>query len=248
MRPRPAARRRRFSLQTRQRLQLWLMLTPFLAGAFLLIGLPALLTFGLAFTHYDALTPPRWNGLENFATIFQRDIFWIAVRNSLLFALTAAPLQVLGALGLALLLHPARRGAQGYRATVYLTTVIPDVAYALIWLWLFNPLYGPLNLALAWLRLPAPAWLVDPHTALAALVIMAAFRVGEGMLLLIAARRTLPSVTFDAAMIDGAGRWQSLRHITLPLLAPWLLLLLIRDLVIGAHSTFTPVYLSLIHI
>ena len=243
MRPRPAARRRRFSLQTRQRLQFWLMLTPFLAGAFLLIGLPALLTFGLAFTHYDALTPPRWNGLENFATIFQRDIFWIAVRNSLLFALTAAPLQVLGALGLALLLHPARRGAQGYRATVYLTTVIPDVAYALIWLWLFNPLYGPLNLALAWFRLPAPAWLVDPRTALAALVIMAALRVGEGMLLLIAARRTLPAVTFDAAMIDGAGRWRSLRHITLPLLAPWLLLLLIRDIVIGAHSTFTPVYM-----
>lgn len=216
------------------------MLAPFLAGAFLLIGLPTLLTAGLAFTRYDAITPPLWVGLENFAAIFRREVFWIAVRNSLLFALTAAPLQVLGALLLALLLHPARRGAPGYRAAVYLTTVLPDVAYALIWLWLFNPLYGPINIVLAAVRLPQPAWLADPATALAALVIMAAVRVGEGMLLLIAARQALPSAYFQAAMLDGAGRWSTFCYITLPLLLPWLLLLLVRDVVIGAHAAFTP--------
>ena len=82
-----------FGPQARHQLKLWLLLTPFLAGASLLIGLPALITFALAFTRYDAISPPLWNGLQNFATIFQRDVFWIAVRNSLLFAATAAPLQ-----------------------------------------------------------------------------------------------------------------------------------------------------------
>ncbi|MFO7634608.1 MAG: sugar ABC transporter permease [Caldilinea sp.] len=232
-----------FGPHARHHLHLWLLLMPFLAGAFLLIGLPALITFGLAFTRYDAISPPIWNGLENFATIFRRELFWIAVRNSLLFAATAAPLQVLGALLLALLLHPSRRGVHLYRSSVYLTTVIPDVAYAMIWLWLFNPLTGPINLLLGWGGAPQPAWLVDPGTALPALVIMASVRVGEGMLLLIAARQAMPAAYFQAAMLDGADRWRIFRYLTLPLLAPWLLLLLIRDVVIGAHSAFTPVYI-----
>ena len=227
----------------RYRRQLWLLLIPFLAGALLLIGLPALMTFGLAFTRYDAMTPPVWSGWANFAAIFQREIFWIAARNTLLFAGAAALLQVLGALGLALLLHPPRRGVHFYRGGVYLTTVLPDVAYALIWLWLFNPLYGPINLVLGRLGLPQPAWLIDPATALPSLVIMAAFRVGEGMLLLIAARQALPEAYYHAAMIDGAGRWAIFRHITWPLLVPWLLLLFVRDIVVAAHSTFTAVYI-----
>lgn len=219
------------------------MLAPFLAGALLLIVLPALITFGLAFTRYNAVATPVWSGLDNFVAIVRREVFWIAVRNSLLFAATAAPLQVLGALILALLLHSPRRGVHAYRSTVYLTTVIPDVAYALIWLWLFNPLYGPINQVLAWFGAPQPAWLVDPTTALPALVIMAALRVGEGMLLVIAARQAMPATFFQAAMLDGAGQRQIFRYITLPLLAPWLLLLLVRDIVIGAHSTFTPVFI-----
>lgn len=232
-----------FSPKTRHQLQLWLLLTPFLGGALFLIGLPALINLGLAFTRYNALAAPTWVGLENFTAIFQRDIFWIAVRNSLTFAAIAAPLQATGALLLALLLHPARRGVHFYRSSIYLTTVIPDVAFALIWLWLLNPLSGPINGTLSWLGAPRPAWLVDPATALPALAIMAATRVGEGMLLLIAARQALPGALFHAAMLDGAGRWQSFRHITWPLLAPWLLLLLVRNVVIGAHSVFTPVYI-----
>ena len=225
------------------RWHLWLMLTPFLAGALLLIGLPALMTFRLAFTRYDAMMPPVWNGWANFAEIAQREIFWIAAGNTLAFAGATALLQVLGSLGLALLLHPLRCGVQFYRSSVYLISVLPDVAYALIWLWLFNPLYGPINLVLGQFGLPQPAWLVDPATALPSLVIMAALRVGEGMLLLIAARQALPPGYFHAAMLDGAGRWAVFRHILWPLLMPWLLLLFVRDIVVAAHSTFTAVYM-----
>ena len=141
--------------------ELWLLLTPFVMGALLLIVLPALLTLVLAFTEYDALSAPVWSGLDNFRTIFRRDIFWIAVRNSLAFVGLAVPLQLLGALLLALLLYQQRSGVRHYRIAAYLPSVIPDVAYALIWLWLFNPLYGPLNKVLGAVGLPQPAWLVD---------------------------------------------------------------------------------------
>jgi multiple sugar transport system permease protein len=237
---RGAPGRRRFPLY---QAQLWLMLGPFLVGAGVLIVLPALLTLGLAFTEYDALAAPIWSGLENFRTIFARDVFWIALRNSLVFAVLGVPLQMLGALLLALLLHHERRGVRQYRIAAYLPSVIPDVAYALIWLWLLNPLYGPLNQLLGSVGLPQPAWLADPRTALPALVLMACFRIGEGMLLLIAALQGIPRVYYQAAALDGGGRRQLLRHITLPLLMPWLLLLLVRDILLSLQSTFTPVYI-----
>lgn len=228
---------------SRYQLELGLLLTPFLVGASLLIVLPIVVTVGLAFTEYNALTAPVWNGLDNFVTIFQRDIFWIAVRNSLAYVGMAAPLQLFGALLLALLLYHQRTGVRQYRIAAYLPSVIPDVAYALIWLWIFNPLYGPLNKLLAWGGIQGPAWLVDTRTALLALVLMACFRIGEGMLVLIAAIQSIPADYFQVAMLDGGSRWQLLRYITFPLLVPWLLLLLTRDILLSAQHTFIPIYM-----
>lgn len=228
---------------SRYQFELSLLLAPFLIGALLLIVFPALLTTVLAFTEYDALSAPIWSGIQNFVTIYQRDVFWISIRNSLTYIALAAPLQLLGALGMALLLYRPRPGVRYYRVFAYLPSVIPDVAYALIWLWIFNPLYGPLNKLLGWLSLPQPAWLVDDDIALLSLVIMSCFRLGEGMLVLIAAMQGMPPDYFQAAALDGGNRWQLFRFITLPLLMPWMLLLLIRDILLSAQSTFTPVYM-----
>lgn len=225
------------------RLELGLLLAPFLVGALVLIVLPALLTIPLAFTDYNAFSAPHWSGLQNFATILRREIFWTALRNSLCYVALAAPLQLLGALLLALLLYHQRTGVRQYRIAAFLPTVIPEVAYALIWLWLFNPLYGPLNKVLGWFGLPGVAWLVDPDTALLSLVLMSAFRMGEGMLILIAALQGIPPAYFQVAALDGGSRWQIWRHITLPLLTPWLLLLLLRDILLSAQSSFAPVYM-----
>jgi multiple sugar transport system permease protein len=227
----------------RRRAGLYLMLAPFLVGGALLVALPALLTFALAFTRYDALSLPEWNGITNFTDIFQAQVFQAAMRNSLAFVLIAVPLRVLGALALALLLHQRRRGYGAYRVSVFLPTVVPDVAYALIWLWIFNPLYGPLNLALGALGLPQPAWLVNPDTALLSLVFMSLFQVGEGFVLLLAALRFVPREYYQAGALDGASRWQLFAWVTLPLIAPWLLLLTIRDIVLTAQNTFTAAYL-----
>ena len=228
---------------TRRRLGLWALLTPFLLGSVALVGIPALLTFALAFFEYDALSPPTWRGIQNFTDIFHERVFQIAVYNSAIFVAIAVPLRVLGALALALLLLQRRRGYGAYRVAVFLPTVVPDIAYALIWLWIFNPLFGPINLVLGALGLPQPAWLVHSDTALVSIAIMSVFQIGEGFVLLLAGLRGIPPDYYAAGSLDGAGRWQLFRHVTLPLIAPWLVLLTIRDILVTSQSTFTAAYL-----
>jgi multiple sugar transport system permease protein len=226
--------------QTRYRLSLYLLLLPFLTGVVLLVVVPAGLSFVLGFTAYDGLSPPVWRGLQNYCELATADLFRRAAVNSLIFLALTVPLRTLITLGLALLLYRSRRGAQLYRAAIYLPTVVPGVAYALIWLWILNPVYGPLNLILGAFGLPTAAWLVDPRTALPALAFAALFQIGEGFVVLIAGLRHIPNEYYDAAAIDGAGRMATFRYVTLPLIMPWLLLIIIRDMIATTQNTFTP--------
>jgi multiple sugar transport system permease protein len=228
----------RFSLSWRA--GLWVLLLPYLLGTLLLVALPALMSAGLAFTSYDALSPPVFVGFTNFRLLFADPVVTTAFANSLFFVALAVPLRILGALALAMLLHRPRRGISGYRAAVYVPTVIPDIAYALIWLWIFNPLFGPVNLVLSALGLPLPGWLADEGTARFPFVVMSLFQIGEGFVVLLAALRGLPREYFDAGAVDGAGRWALFRYLTLPLLLPWLVLLAFRDVILSFQYTFTP--------
>lgn len=219
---------------------LWLMLTPYLLGLFGLIGLPSLLALGFAFTEYNALTPPRPVGWANFARLSHDRLYWTALGNTLLYLLLAVPLRIAGALGLALLLRLPRRGVAATRTAVYLPTVIPDIAYALIWLISFNPLYGPVNLLLGSVGLPTPAWTIEPWPARLALVIMALWQLGEGFVVLLAATRSIPATLYEVSAIDGAGAWARFRYLTWPLLLPTLSLLTARDLILSLQATFVP--------
>ena len=215
---------------------------PYLLGAFVLILLPAGLSFYIAFTEYNGIGRPVFVGWQNFQLLSREPLFWVAMINSLVFIMMAVPLRILGALGLALFYHRPRRGIGFYRAAVYLPTVIPETAYALIWLWILNPFYGPLNAFLRSVGLPAPAWLVDPSWAPLAMVLVTFFQLGEGFVILLAALRYIPGEVYDAARVDGATRWQIFESITLPLLTPWLVLLSVRDIALSFQSTFTPAY------
>jgi multiple sugar transport system permease protein len=222
------------------RRQLYLFLLPYLLGMGLLVVAPAVATGIIAFTEYNSLGVPRWVGLGNFQRLFSSPIVQMALHNTLFFILLAVPLRLLGALLLALLLQ-ARGSLFGFaRTAVYLPTIIPEVAYALIWLWIFNPLYGPLNLVLGWLGLSGPEWLIHPGSARLAIVIMLAFQLGEGLLILLIGLQNAPRSLFEAAVMDGAGVWSRFWRLTLPLLTPWLLLLTFRDLIMSLQNSFTP--------
>jgi multiple sugar transport system permease protein len=222
--------------------QVALFLLPYLLGTLVLVVLPALATAAISFTDYRAIAPPEWAGLANFRQLGSTPLIRQSLYNTLLFAGAAIPFRLLGALATALLFSTRRRSSL-YRAAVYLPTIMPEAAYALVWLWILNPVYGPLNMLLAALGLPAPAWLTEPGTARLAMILMALVQFGEGFVVVLAARQNISPEVYEAAEVDGANRWQGFRRITLPLIVPWLLLLASRDLVVAVQNTFTPSFI-----
>ncbi len=210
----------------------------------LLIALPAGVSFYVAFTRYNGIAAPAFVGWQNFQFLRLEPIARVALINALLFVSQSVPLRVLGALGLALLLNRPRRGTGFYRAAVALPTVVPEAAYALAWMWILNPLYGPFNAALRGIGLNPPAWFADSDWAMPGLILASLFPLGEGFIILLAGLRHIPREVHDAARVDGANRWQILNSITLPLLAPWLALFAIRDVVISFQNTFTLAFIA----
>jgi multiple sugar transport system permease protein len=215
---------------------LWLA-APFLVAAALLVGIPALLALGLAFTEYDALSPARFVGAAHFLRLWDDPLFWTALSNSLIFAGLAVPLRLGVAMGLALLLH---KGGRVARAAVFLPTVMPDIAYALLWLWLLNPLYGPLALVLKAVGVADSGWLMSPWGARGALVALTVFQLGEVFVVLLAARRELPEELYELCELEGGSALTVFRKVTLPLMAPTLALLAARDVVVSLQTTFVP--------
>jgi multiple sugar transport system permease protein len=213
---------------------------PFLLGTLILVIIPALATLVLAFTEYKAIGIPVFNGFNNFRKLMASSYVRLSVYNTLFFLVLAVPSRVFGALFLAMLLQRKGRLFGIFRAAAYLPTVIPEVAYALIWLWILNPLYGPLNLLLIAVGLPPPPWLADPHLARISIVLVLSFQIGEGFVILFAGLQQIPRALYEAARVDGANTLQMFWRITLPLLMPWLLLLTFRDILVSLQNSFTP--------
>ena len=230
-------------LRDPERRGLVLLLAPYLLGLTALIVVPAAITFAMSLFEYDLIRSPSWRGLGNFRELWGDEVFGLSLRNSLYFILFAVPMRLAGALALALLLHRRFRGVAAYRTAGYLPTVVPDVAYALLWLWIFNPLYGPLNLALGAVSGPTPSWLSDPRAAQSAIVIMSLFQIGEGFIVAMAVRQGIPGELYELSTVEGASPLYVFSRITLPLMAPVLLLLAARDTIFSFQANFVPALL-----
>jgi multiple sugar transport system permease protein len=208
----------------------------------LLVVAPVVMAAVVAFADFDALSPPRWIGFDNFIEMAHDAEFWNGLRASAFFLALALPLRIVGALGLALLLQARGRVVGLCRAAVFLPSIVPDVAYALLWLYIFNPLFGPLNGLLGLFlgsSTSTPGWLL--HTtgaAQVAVIIMLVWTIGEGFVLMLAALHDISPELFDAAAIDGASSMQRFWFVTLPMLTPYLLLLAFRDTVWSFQANF----------
>lgn len=233
---------------SRDRWQTRLMLAPFVVGLLVLVAAPAAATLALSFAEYDLIRPATWIGFGNYLELLGDGIFTTALVNTLVFAGIATPLRLLLALGLALLLHRRALGVGTGRAVVMLPSAVPEIAYGLLWLWMFNPVYGPVNTllrlggdnGLTVLGRTPPAWLTDPHSARAAIIVMSLFTIGEMFFLLLVVRQSLPHDVYELAAVEDATGWDVLRRVTLPLLAPVLVLLLLRDSILSLQLNFVP--------
>lgn len=200
--------------------------------------LPGLLAFALAFFRYDGLNPPYFSGTLNFTLARTDSLFNLSIANSLALVVLPVPVRVFGAL-LAARLARAGRFHHLLQVAVFLPSAIPASAFALAWLWILNPLYGPLNRFLATFQVGTPGWLVDPQWARSGIALALLWLIGEGFLVTLAALFDIPAELEDAAALDGAGTWGIFRHLLLPLLAPVLLLLAARDAVLLLQDSFT---------
>ncbi len=222
--------------------QYLLFLSPYLAGIFVFIILPALSTLIIAFTKYNPAGKPEFNGLSNFVSILSSAYIRIGIKNTVLFLITAIPLRVAGALLLALLLQKKGPPYGFFRATVMLPTFIPQVAFALICLWIFNPFYGPVNTILQGIGLRQPEWFTDPWMARLMILLISAIQLGEGFIMMLAGLQSIPRYFIEAAKIDGANTWKIFWKITFPHLMPWILIFIIRDLVFSLEQSLIPTY------
>jgi multiple sugar transport system permease protein len=224
------------------------MLAPYLLGLVALVLVPFAVTLAMAFTEYDLIRPPRWTGIENVLELARDPVFRTALMNSLVFAAIAVPLRLLVALGLALLLHRRAPVVGTARTSAALPTAVPEIAYGLLWLWLLNPLYGPINQllrlggenGLTVLGRTPPQWLTDPTDARAAIILMSAFTIGETFIILVATRRALPPEVYELAAVEDATGWDVFRRVTLPLMVPVLVLLALRDTIQSLQFSFVP--------
>jgi len=217
--------------------------TPYVVGLVVLVAIPVAAAVLLSFTEYYGFAAPRFTGADNFRRAVEDEMFWTSVRNVVLIILVAVPLRLLLATAAALLLQGRGRVAGSGRVAAYLPSVVPDAAWALLWLWLLNPLYGPLPAALGAVGLGTPGFFTDPVAARVGIALMFALQVGESFIVALAARRGIPDLLYEAAAVEGARPAYVVRRLTLPLMAPLLGLLAARDLVLLLQVSFVPVLL-----
>ena len=223
-------------------------------AAYLFIAVPVglLILFTLApvvyaiftsFTNYDIINPSKWVGLSNYTKMWKDPFFRLALKNTLVYTALYIPPGLLLALGTALLLNRKRHFVSTFRVFFYLPVVASTVASATIWYWLLNPQEGLLNTVLRWFGVNGPAWLYDPNWAMVAIVIMSVWAgFGTNMLIILGGLQSIPRELYEAARIDGASRYQSLRHVTIPgLQRP--IFLVTALLIIGALQVFDQAYI-----
>lgn len=212
----------------------YIFISPFILGFLIWFLIPASVAMWLTFQEWNLISPPRYVGLANIARLWGDDLFWQSLKVTTTFTLVSVPLALLLGFGLALLLNAKLRGITVFRTVFYLPSIVPAVANAVLWAWIFNTEFGLANAALRAMGLPKIKWLQEPEWALPALIIMSLWAFGSGMVIYLAGLQGIPDVFYEAADIDGAGRWAKLRHITIPLVSP----VIFFNLIIGIIASF----------
>jgi multiple sugar transport system permease protein/sn-glycerol 3-phosphate transport system permease protein len=162
-----------------------------------------------------------WLGAENYTRLLEDHLFWKVLGNTAFYTLVTVPVSILIALLLAVALDGKLRGLAIYRSAFFYPVMIPTVAAGMVWVFLYAPGYGPINVALESVGVPQPGWLNNSRWALPAIMVMSVWKLsGYFMLILMAALKLVPSDLHEAARLDGVGGMQRLIHITIPMISP----------------------------
>jgi multiple sugar transport system permease protein len=194
-----------------------------------------------SFTSATMMKPAKWLGLTNYEGLIRDPRWWNSLEITVGYIAWVIPIGILVALGLALLLNLKVTGQSIYRVVFYLPAIVPVVASSVVWLYFFDPQYGPVNSLLAKFGITGPGWLDSPEFAMSAVILFTVWGSGNLMIIMLAGLQDVPRDLHDQAMVDGAGAFRRFRHVTVPFLSPHLLFALVTGLIAG-FQFFTPVY------
>lgn len=219
------------------------LVAPNILGLFFFFGIPVLSTFFTSLTEWNVLKPAQFIGLANFERLLVDPRFWQAVGNSFKLLLLVVPVGLALALAVALLLNEKLPARAFWRTAYFLPVVTSTVAASAVWTWIFQPRYGLLGNLLAPFGLRDVNWLTRPDLVLIPIAVVTIWqRLGFDMVLFLSGLQTIPRILYEAALIDGATRWQRFRYITLPMLSPTSFLVAVLS-VINALQIFDQVYI-----
>ena len=218
----------------------WLFAAPALVAIAVFFVVPVAAALFMSATDFDIygladLRNVRFIGLGNYLQLLQRPLFWRALFNTLFFVVVGVPLSIGVSLGTALLLHSRLARFRGFFRTALFAPVVTTLAaVAVVWVFLLHTRYGLLNYALSWVGLHPVDWLGNPHWAMPAIVLLSVWKnFGYNMIILLAGLQAIPGELYEAAQLDGAGSGAMFRHVTVPSLAP--MLLMVSVLTMAGH-------------
>jgi multiple sugar transport system permease protein len=215
----------------------WVFLSPWVLGAIVLTLLPMAVSLYLSFTDYDLFNPPHWVGLRNYTQMFTEDPrYWRSVTTTLTYVVIAVPLQLALALAVALALKTMKRGKGFYRSAFYAPSLLgASMSIALVWRAIFND-GGTVDHLLG-----TGGWITRPGWSLLAVALLTVWQFGAPMVIFLAGLQQIPAELYEAAAVDGAGKWRQFVSVTVPMLSPVLFFNLVLQ-TIQAFQVFTPAF------
>ena len=232
-------RRRTSREEARNRVTGLLFISPWLIGLLAFTIYPIVSSFYYSLTYYDVINRPRFIGLANYADLLLDDkMFRTALGNTVFYVGLGVPAGLLTAFLLANLLNNDVRFRPFFRTIFFIPAIVPLVATAMVWLWIYNTHYGVIDSFLASQGMKVIPWLSSMVWAKPSLIIISCWAQGSAIVIFLAALQDVPRSLYDAALVDGANRWQRFRHVTIPMCTPAILFVLLTGL-IDAFQTFT---------
>lgn len=221
----------------REAIEGYLFIMPWLVGLVAFVVGPIVASFYLSFTNYEIVRAPVFTGLRNYEQLINDRLFWQALRVSSIYVAVSVPLGLVLSFAVALLMNQKIRWIGLWRTVYYLPTLVPVIASTMLWLWIFNPEFGLLNMLLAQVGIKGPLWLGHSQWALPSLILMSLWTVGAPMLIYLAGLQGIPTDLYEAAEIDGAGVWPKFVRVTIPMMTPVIFFNLVMNM-IAAFQVF----------
>jgi len=206
---------------------------------------PMIASLLLSLTDYNVFKDTtRFIGFDHYARLFSGadEFFTKSLLVTFYFVVLKVPVTIVVSFAIAMLLNANVKGRSVFRTIIYLPSIVPAVATAMIWMWLLNPDLGLANTALSWLHLPTSSWLYAENTVIPSVVLTTMWGIGGTVVIFLAGLSGIPDQYYEAIEVDGGGRWSKLRHITIPMVSPTIFFNTVMT-IIGSFQVFNEAYI-----